>query len=167
MAEIKKEMNVLEVMSIFPKASTILTQNNIKSLKVFESLEKNILAAGKDVEEIVDKINKEFEESKKPVKIDADKLVDISEEAAEELKKLMVGKNKKGWSVRLLIHSPSPNKYSYAMDFEKNPAKDDVVVKKHGLRIFVSKSHAQSIEKGLRIEFYKKEHGFKFVKENV
>ena len=62
------------------------------------------------------------------------------------------------------MHSPSPNKYSYGMEIEKNPAKDDIVVKKHGLKFFVAKRHAKEIE-GTKIEFDKKESGFKFSKE--
>ena len=90
--------------------------------------------------------------------------MDISEEASEELKKLMEKKGKRGWAVRLLVHSPSPNKYSYAMDFEKKPAKDDVVLERHGLKIFISKNHVASIEKDLVIKYDCREGGFRFVK---
>ncbi len=162
-SEIKKGMNILEAMSIFPKISTILTQNQIKSLKVFENLEKNILDAGKNPDEILEQINKEFRESKKPVKMDMENILDVTEEAVEELKKLMENKGKKGWSVRVLVHSPSPNKHSYAMDFEKRPAKDDVIIKKHGLKFFVSKKHLDNI-KNIKLDFEKKENGFKFNK---
>ena len=62
-------MNILEAMAVFPKVSTILTQNKIKSLKVLESLGKNIEEAGKNVDEIIGIINREFEESQKPVEI--------------------------------------------------------------------------------------------------
>src|SRR3989338_7362042 len=116
--EIKKTMNILEAMAIFPSVNTILSKNQIKSLKVFESLEKNILDAGKDLESIIQEINSEFEESKKPITIDTEKIIDVTEEASQELKKLMETKGKKGWSVRILTHSPSPNKYAYAMDFD-------------------------------------------------
>src|SRR3989344_8431846 len=156
-------MNVLEAMSVFPKVSTVLTQNNIKSLKVLESLGKNIQESGKDVDHILEQINKQFEESQKPVEVDTEKVLDVTKEAAEEFKKLLEKKNKKGWAVRLLVHSPSPNKYSYGMEIEKNPAKDDVVVKKHGLKFFVAKRHAKEIE-GTKIGFDKKESGFKFSK---
>ena len=156
-------MNVLEAMSIFPKTAAILSKNQIKSLKVFETLEKNILAAGKDPDIIVNEINNEFEESKKPLKIELDKILDITEEASAEMEKLMEKKSKKGWSIRVMTHSPSPNKYAYAIDFEKRPAKDDIVLEKHGLKFFVGKKHIDRI-KGLRIEFDKKENGFRFDK---
>ena len=151
-------------MSVFPGSITILKKNGITSLKVLESLEKNILDSGKDVDEILNILEKEFEESQKPIHIDTEKLLYVSEEAAEEFKKLLKNKNKKGWAFRVLVHSPSPNKYSYGMEIEKNPAKDDIVVKKHGLKFFVAKRHAKEIE-GTKIEFDKKESGFKFSKE--
>ena len=166
MSQIKKEMNVLEAMSLFPKTSTILTQNNIKSLKVLENLETNIQNSGKNVEYIIGIINKEFEESQKPVKIDVEKVLDVTEEAVKEFKKLLEKKNKSDWSVRLLVHSPSPNKYAYAMDFEKNPGKDDIVIKKHGLKFFVSKAHLDTI-KNVKIGFNKGKSGFEFSENNT
>ena len=163
MEKIKKEMNILEAMSVFPKVSTILNQNNIKSLKALESLEKNIQESGKDVEKIMEIINTEFENSKKPVEIDKDLILDASKEAVEEFKKLLENKNKKGWAVRLIVHSPSPNQYSYAMDFEKKPAKDDIVIEKHGLKFFVSKTHLDTI-KNVKIDYDKEQGGFIFSK---
>ena len=53
--------------------------------------------------------------------------------------------------------------YSYAMEIEKKPAKDDIIVKKHGLKFFVSKKHLKDIQ-GTKIDFDKKEQGFKFSK---
>ena len=50
-------------MSVFPGSITILKKNGITSLKVLESLEKNILDSGKDVDEILNILEKEFEES--------------------------------------------------------------------------------------------------------
>jgi len=161
--EIKKTMNMLEAMAIFPQVSTTLTRNKIKSLKVFESLEKNILAAGKDPDKILEEINREFEESKKPVKIDIENILDVTEEAAKELKELMEKSGKRGWALRVLVHSPSPNKYSYAMDFEKRPAKDDIVMKNHDLKIFISKNHLDTI-KNLVLKFDRKDSGFRFEK---
>ncbi len=163
MPEIKKEMNVLEAMSVFPRISTILTQNKIKSLKVLESLEKNIQLSGKNVDEILDIINKEFEESQKPVKIDIEKILDVTEQAVHEFKKLLEKKNKKSWCVRLLVHSPSPNKYAYSMDFEKNPARDDIVIEKHGMKFFVAKKHLDTI-KNVKIGFDGIKKGFVFSK---
>jgi len=163
MEKITKEMNVLEAMSVFPKVSTVLTQNNIKSLKVLESLGKNIQESGKDVDHILEQINKQFEESQKPVEVDTEKVLDVTKEAAEEFKKLLEKKNKKGWAVRLLVHSPSPNKYSYAMDFEKRQGKDDLVIEKHGLRFFVSKNNLDTIN-NVKIEFDSKQNGFRFTK---
>jgi len=163
--EIKKSMNILEAMAIFPKVNTILSKNQIKSLKVFESLEKNILAAGKDPDKILEEINTEFEESKKPVEVDLDKILEVTEEAAKELRGLMDKGGKKGWALRVLVHSPSPNKYSYAMDFEKRPAKDDIVMKKHDLKIFISKNHLDTI-KNIVLEFDRKDGGFRFEKRS-
>src|SRR3989344_5672873 len=161
--EIKKEINILQLMSVFRGSTTVLRANGIGSLKVLESLEKNILDSGKDVNKIVELLNNEFEESKKPIKVDSEKVLDVSEEAAEEFKKLLENKKKRGWAFRVLVHSPSPNKYSYGMEIEKNPAKDDIIVKKHGLKFFIARKHAKEIE-GTKIEFDKKEEGFKFSK---
>ncbi len=161
MSMIKKQMNVLELMSTFPGSITVLKKNGINTLKVLESLEKNILDSGKSVDDILEILEKGFEESKKPVEIDTEKLIDLSEEAAEEFKKLLANKNKKGWAFRVLVHSPSPNKYAYGMEIEKNSTKDDIVVKKHGLKFFVAKKHAKEIE-GTKIEYDRREEGFKF-----
>ena len=150
-------------MSIFPETSKVLRDQGIISVKVLESLEKNILDSGKSVGEIVELLNNELENSKKPIKVDPDSVLHVSEESAEEFKKILVSKNKKGWSFRLLVHSPSPNVYSYGMEIEKKPAKEDIVVKKHDLKFFVSKKHLKEIQ-GTKIDFDKKENGFKFSK---
>ena len=163
MSTIKKEISVLQLMSVFPASTSVLRAHGIDSLKVLESLEKNILDAGKTVEEVIELLNREFEESKKPIKVDPEKVLDVSEEAAEEFNKLLENKKKKGWAFRVLVHSPSPNMYSYAMEIEKKPAKDDIIVKKHGLKFFVSKKHLKDIQ-GTKIDFDKKEQGFKFSK---
>ena len=162
MSEIKKAMRLMDALAIFPSLSNVLIENGITKVKVFQTLEEIIKNNGKDVEEIIGKINKALEDSKKPVNIQAEDFLDVSQEAVKAFKDLIQRKGLKGHSIKVIVHSPSPNTYAYALDFEKKPGKDDLVLEKHGLKFFFSKNSVSMLK--VRIEYDQKEQGFRFEK---
>lgn len=158
--KINKKMKFIEVMGVFPGVSKIFKEEGITNVKPFDTLEEIVRENGGDINHIITRINYALEESKKPININPEEVLDVTPKAVEAFKKLLKDKGLKGYQIRVIVHSPSPNIYSYALDFEKNPKKNDLILERYGLKFFFSKTHANML--GVRIEFDQKENGFKF-----
>ncbi len=162
MTAITKDTKVLDAMRMFPSATKIIKDTGIGSMSVLDTLEKG--APQGKLGELLDKLNKGYEEFKKPTPADPDTVLIVTEAAAKELKDMMKRKGKEGYGVRFGAHSPSPNQYAYNIDFEKKPKKsEDLVIEKFGLKFFVSKKDLPRV-RGSQIDYSEDEDGFKIDK---
>jgi iron-sulfur cluster assembly accessory protein len=92
----------------------------------------------------------------------------ITKEAAEKIKVLAKEEKKEGYGLKLIAFSGGCSGVQYGMDFEKKPAKEDIEISQHGLKIFLPKECIEVI-KGSKIDFVetKEATGFKIENPNV
>lgn len=62
--------------------------------------------------------------------------IELTEEAAREVRRLLESDDKPGWGVRMGVSAGGCSGLSYTMDFAEEPAEKDKVSESHGVRIF-------------------------------
>jgi iron-sulfur cluster assembly protein len=63
--------------------------------------------------------------------------IELTEGAAEEVKRLLHSENKTDWGVRLGVKAGGCSGLSYSMDIAETPAEKDKVHESHGVKVFV------------------------------
>jgi iron-sulfur cluster assembly accessory protein len=75
----------------------------------------------------------------KIIKIAEVSVFTITEKAAEKAKMFMAEEGKQGWGMRIFQAGESCCGPSFGLDIDENPAAEDDVFEKDGLRVFVDK----------------------------
>ncbi len=68
-------------------------------------------------------------------------MVSVTEQAAEKMKDLLVKQRWQGYGLRFGIRDQGCSGYSYLLEFQQEPASDDLVYEEHGVRVFVAPDH--------------------------
>jgi iron-sulfur cluster assembly accessory protein len=79
-------------------------------------------------------------------------MVTISDEAIEKAKQILTVEKKQEWGLRIYVAGSSCCGPSFGMDLLENPMKDDQVVEKNGLRLFLEKNASEKLD-GMEIHF--------------
>ena len=167
--KINKDMSISEIVSICPAANSIFSKHGIKfigkDLSPLESLE--IVAKGNNLgdEQIKEMIKEINEEIKKQDKVGKnEKVIEVTDKAAEELKKILHDKGKKAF--RLKLASDGCALYTYDFDFGTKAIGEEIENNVKGIRIFMPRKNVPML-KGTVIDYDEQRGGFVFNNPNV
>ncbi|MBI4698828.1 MAG: iron-sulfur cluster assembly accessory protein [Nitrospirae bacterium] len=79
-------------------------------------------------------------------------MITITDLAVEKAKEILSAEGKSHWGIRLYIAGSSCCGPSYGMDLDENPAKDDHVIEKNGVKLFMDKATSEKLS-GLQINY--------------
>ncbi|HEV8289969.1 MAG TPA: iron-sulfur cluster assembly accessory protein [Candidatus Norongarragalinales archaeon] len=136
------------------------------SVSPFETLESGAKGHGmKDaqIDAMIDAVNKFIAKHKDTAK--TGKLVEITENAASHLKRLMEKEGKPNSGLRLQLVPGGCAGFSYQMEFEESPTANDEVIETQGIKIFFEKDSATHIQ-GTVIDYRDSLRGAGFVMNN-
>ncbi|MFH1978419.1 MAG: iron-sulfur cluster assembly accessory protein [Candidatus Aenigmatarchaeota archaeon] len=181
---VTKSMTIGEVIQTFPKSSEIMLEYGLHCVgchvNPYESIEAGARGHGLDdkvIDNIVNDINKAItaerekfknQDSKTDHKHEPGEDVTLTAKAAEKLKVLLKEQGKEEYGIRLGVLAGGCAGNTYDMDFEKEPADNDIVIEAHGLRLFVS-PESMELLKGIEVDYVEtlQQSGFKFNNPNA
>lgn len=73
-------------------------------------------------------------------------MITLTEKAMDKVRTLQQQEGKAGCALRLRVVGGGCSGYSYSMDFEQNPAPEDIVYEQSGVKIFVDPKSLALIE---------------------
>lgn len=79
-------------------------------------------------------------------------MITITDSATEKIKKILSVEGKPTWGLRVYIEEGGCCGPSYGMDLDENPGKDDEIIEKNGLRVFMDKKTFAQL-KDMEIDF--------------
>jgi iron-sulfur cluster assembly accessory protein len=92
-------------------------------------------------------------------------MISITSKAANEFKVFSEKEGKNGSGLRVFLAGMGCGGPQYGMAFEESPKKEDIVVKKEGITIYVDKGFESYFE-GATIDYQETEHGSGFLITN-
>lgn len=94
--------------------------------------------------------------------------VELSETAAEEVKRLLESENKPDWGVRLGVKAGGCSGLSYSMDVVEKPEEKDKIQESHGVRIYIDPKSYLYLN-GMELDYSKQMigGGFQFKNPNA
>jgi iron-sulfur cluster assembly protein len=95
-------------------------------------------------------------------------MIELTDNAAEEIKRIQQMDNKEGWSLRLAVQSGGCAGMTYAMNFEETPKPDDKTMEIKDVKVVIDPRSDLYIN-GLVLDFSKEMlgGGFKFNNPNA
>jgi iron-sulfur cluster assembly protein len=85
-------------------------------------------------------------------------MLTISDVAAEKGKQMLTAEGKTDWGLRIYMAESSCCGPSFGMDINEHPSKDDKIIEKNGLKVFIDKNAFEKLN-GMEIHFEEtKEH---------
>ena len=173
---ITKDMNIQDLANKHPEAVMVMAERGLHCFGChgasMDSVEQGAKGHGmseEDIEQMVKEMNeavelkhaKKTEAVKTPIASD----VIVTEKAAAKLKEFAKAEGKEGYGFRIEVVPGGCSGYSYSMDFD-NAAKDgDIVLTKHGMKVFMSKDSLDMLN-GATVEYVDGLHGSGFKIEN-
>lgn len=180
---ITKKMLLTDVLDKYPDTADVMQRYGLKCFgcnsNTLESIEEGALEHGMDdekMEKMLTEMNQMIEkepEKKEELKIInnnpiANASVTLTPKAASVIKKLLESQNKSKYGLRFGIARGGCSGYQYLMDFEENPKKEDTVLEREGVKIFID---GKSLEKlnGCSIDYFEslQNSGFKIENPNA
>ena len=97
-----------------------------------------------------------------------DEILKLSEEAANKIKLIAKAQNKLNYGMKIQVIPGGCAGYQYAMYFEKESSKDEIIVESNGVKLFLDKKNVDFL-KGTRLHYIDNLYGasFKFENPNV
>lgn len=174
MSKITKETKIREILMSGPAMSRILISNGLSSAhinaNILDTLESATVGKGmpenlleKTLKELNEKLEKSGNQTGKPK---TGKIVSITMQAAEKIKEIMAQKNISGHYLRFGMASAGCAAYTYDIDFEKNPAKGEIILEENGVKMLVPKKSLKLLG-GCTIDYVAASGGFKIENPNV
>jgi len=174
--KISKDTTIGEIVEKYPQVVETLTNYGVHCVgchvSPFESLEMGFKGHGLDDNTIADAVKKlnevigksSVQEQKEEAEVNInDVKLNVSEKAAEKIKALMEQENKQG--LRISVQPGGCSGYKYGMELEDKSTKDDVIVEKKGIKIFVDKKSMQKLN-GSNVDYVDSLQGAGFKIEN-
>jgi iron-sulfur cluster assembly protein len=95
-------------------------------------------------------------------------MINVTETAAKEVRRIMETQNKKGWGLRVGVVGGGCSGLTYELKFEEQPGKDDLVYEHYGVRVFIDPKSFLYLN-GLTVDYNLDmlNGGFKFVNPNA
>jgi len=91
--------------------------------------------------------------------------ITITEEAAENIRKIAKENNFKDRALRIVVFPGGCSGMQYGLDFAKEKEDNEIEFEQQGIKIYIDKNNLDFIQ-GLRIDFLKDKNGFKFDNPN-
>lgn len=88
-------------------------------------------------------------------------MVQVTERAAKELKKILKAENKEDYGIKLYISGIGCSGPSYGMALAESPEEDERVIEVNGVKFFISEQIEAYLE-GYQIDFIESEYGSGF-----
>lgn len=88
-------------------------------------------------------------------------MLTISDVAAEKGKQMLTAKGKTDWGLRVYMAESSCCGPSFGMDINEHPSKDDKIIEKNGLKVFIDKNAFEKLN-GMEIHFEETKEGSGF-----
>ncbi len=88
-------------------------------------------------------------------------MLKISDTAAEKGKQILTAEGKADWGLRVYMANSSccgP----FGMDVNEHPSKDDKIIEKNGLKVFIDKNAFEKLS-GMEIDFVETKEGSGFI----
>ena len=174
--KISKDTTIGEIVEKYPQVVETITNYGVHCVgchvSPFESLEMGFKGHGLDDNTIADAVKKlnevigksSVQEQKEEAEVNInDVKLNVSEKAAEKIKALMEQENKQG--LRISVQPGGCSGYKYGMELEDKSTKDDVIVEKKGIKIFVDKKSMQKLN-GSNVDYVDNLQGAGFKIEN-
>lgn len=79
-------------------------------------------------------------------------MVTITDKAAEKAKAILTSEGKENWGLRIYSAGGGCCGPSYGLDLDEQPATDDEVIEKNGLRVFIDKNTMTSLS-GMQLDY--------------
>lgn len=171
---ITKQMNIQELANAHPEAVMVMAERGLHCFGChgasMDSVEQGAKLHGMtdaDIDEMVKEMNEVValkQAKKEEHKHDAKDII-VTEKAAAKLKEFAKAENKEGYGFRIDVVPGGCSGFSYAMDFD-NTAKDgDIVLTKHGMKVFMNKDSLDMLN-GATVDYVDGLHGSGFKIEN-
>jgi len=80
------------------------------------------------------------------------KVVTITDKAAEKAVEILASEGKDSWGLRIYSAEGGCCGPSYGLDIDEQPAADDEVIEKNGLRVFVNKNTVSALG-GMQLDY--------------
>lgn len=165
--KITKEMLIGDIVNKYPETAVIFLNHGLHcvgcAVNPYETIHNGCLGHGMSEEEI-DKMVEEMNEAISKTKDRKDKIISVTDKAAEKFKEAMTKEGKGGHGVRFMAHGGCC-KLEYSLEFASGPNKTEEVIEDHGLRFFIEKGIVSMI-KGTVIDYFEDEQGKGFKIEN-
>lgn len=149
------DMTIGEIVSKHPESVQVMLSHGLHCIgchvNIYETLEQGALGHGMTRQD-VDNMTKEINLIIKNSNINPDKVINISDTAAKKIQELAKKYKKPGYGLRLAVTSGGCAGFSYAMDLEKSPSKDDIVIEHKKVKVFLTKADAELL-KGSKIDY--------------
>jgi iron-sulfur cluster insertion protein len=167
---ITKEQTVGEILARHPGTQEVMLRHGLPCIgchvNPHESLEKATQVLGwpaEKTEALLADLNQPAVLADAPHAADAS--VELSEFAAEKIKKIMEAEGKAGQGLRVSAVPGGCSGYSYQMEFEPAPTGEDQVSEQHGLKVFFAKGQGALLD-GIFIDYRESLQGSGFVMKN-
>lgn len=175
---VTKDMVMGDIIERFPVAAEVMSSYGLQCIGCHanpnESLEAGALGHGmskEEMENMLEELNElaaKGKEEPKKAGIGKDMAIKLTQKAAEKLKYLMSQQGKNGYGLRVKVVPGGCAGYSYAMDIDKKPLKEDKVFNFFDVKVFVDEKSLQRLA-GTEIDYVEtlQESGFKFNNPNA
>lgn len=170
---IHKDMTMGEVLAKYPDCAAVMKKYGLScvgcSVSYSETLEEGVLSHGYDkttVESMLKEMNKVAKEKKtQPENL---KEINITESAAKKILEIAKKEKMEGYGLRFSVIPGGCSGFSYSMNFDKEPMKDDLVFKDNNVKVFIDSETLQFV-KGVTIDYIEslEGSGFKITNPNA
>lgn len=93
------------------------------------------------------------------------KELEVTQQAAEKLKEIIISEKKGGYGIRVLVANAGCADMVYSMDFERKSFKGDKVIEVNGLKVYYDEKAAVYLN-GVKVDYVTSpQEGFVFRKE--
>ncbi len=164
---VTKDMTIGEVISTYPEAARVMTENGLHCIgcgaSPWETIEGGTMGhgmSGIQMNKLLEELNKLVKERKSGTAT-----LFVTDLAVAKLKKILKSQKKENYGLAVSVTPGGCSGFMYAMDFQKEPNKGDVVVEKNGVKIFID-SESSPMIRGANLDYVEGLQGSGFKIEN-
>lgn len=171
---ITKDMNIQQLANTHPEAVGVMAEKGLHCFgchaSAYDTVEQGARGHGMPDEEIdsmVDEMNAVVaqHQAQKTQQTDSKNELTITEHAAKKLFDFMKAEKKEGYGLRVAVVPGGCSGFSYALDFDKAAKEGDIVLDRHGVKVFLDKDSMQMMS-GATIDYVEGLNGAGFKIEN-
>ncbi|MBI4144731.1 iron-sulfur cluster assembly accessory protein [Candidatus Woesearchaeota archaeon] len=171
---ITRDMNIQQLANTYPEAVGVMAEKGLHCFGCHASAYDTVEAGARghgmpddDIDRMVDEMNAavaQHQAQKTQPKESQNELV-VTEHAAKKLFDFMKTEKKEGYGLRVAVVPGGCSGFSYALDFDKASKEGDIVLDRHGVKVFLDKESMQMMS-GATIDYVDGLQGSGFKIEN-